>query len=76
MIILLCAFDFAFADSKYHPILFQLTTDKANYFEGEKITFLITITNTDKEKSYPVLLPHTQNVGQKLFYFNAYVLAP
>jgi len=72
MIILLCAFDFAFADSKYHPILFQLTTDKANYFEGEKITFLITITNTDKEKSYPVLLPHTQNVGQKLFYFNAY----
>lgn len=72
MTILLYAYDFAFADSKYHPISFQLTTDKANYFEGEKITFLITITNTDKENSYPVLLPHTQNVGQKLFYLNAY----
>lgn len=57
---------------KYHPISFVLSTDKESYFEGEKITFNITITNTDKEKSHPVLLPHTQNVGQKLFYLNAY----
>lgn len=57
---------------KYHPISFVLSTDKESYFEGEKITFKITITNTDKEKSHPVLLPHTQNVGQKLFYLNAY----
>jgi hypothetical protein len=62
----------AWADLKYHPVSFVLSTDKEIYYEGEKITFNITITNTDKENSYPVLLPHTQNVGQKLFYLNAY----
>lgn len=62
----------AWADSKYHPVSFVLSTDKDTYYEGEKITFFITITNTDKDNSYPVLLPHTQNVGQKLFYLNAY----
>lgn len=63
---------FAFADLKYHPISFILSTDKESYYEGEKITFFITITNTDKERTHPVLLPHTQNTGQKLFYLNAY----
>lgn len=62
----------AFGDLKYHPISFILSTDKESYFEGEKITFNITITNTDKVNSNAVLLPHTQNVGQKLFYLNAY----
>lgn len=62
----------ASADLKYHPIKFKLSTEKELYEEGEKITFLITITNSDKEKSYPVLLPHTQNTGQKLFYLNLY----
>ena len=62
----------AYADMKYHPIAFKLNTEKEIYEEGEKITFLITITNTDKQKSYPVLLPHTQNVGQKLIYLNLY----
>ncbi len=62
----------AFADLKYHPIKFKLTTDKDSYYEGEKITFLITIINTDNQNTYPVLIPHTQNVGQKLFYLNAY----
>ena len=61
-----------FADSRYSPIRFELHTDKESYYEGEKITFNITIINTDKEKSYPVLLPHTQNIGQKLFYLNVY----
>ena len=61
-----------FADSRYSPIRFELHTDKESYYEGEKITFNITIINTDKEKSYPVLLPHTQNIGQKLFYLCAY----
>ncbi len=60
------------ANLKYHPISFLITTDKESYYEGEKITFNITITNTSKEFSYPVLLPHTQNVGQKLFYLNVY----
>jgi hypothetical protein len=62
----------AFGNLKYHPISFILSTDKESYYEGEKITFFITITNNDKERALPVLLPHTQNVGQKLFYLNAY----
>lgn len=62
----------AFGNLKYHPISFILSTDKESYYEGEKITFFITIKNNDKERTLPVLLPHTQNVGQKLFYLNAY----
>lgn len=62
----------AMANLKYHPVSFVISTDKDSYYEGEKITFNITITNTSKEFSYPVLLPHLQNVGQKLFYLNVY----
>jgi hypothetical protein len=62
----------AMANLKYHPVSFVLSTDKESYYEGEKITFNITITNTDRENTHPVLLPHTQNTGQKLFYLNAY----
>lgn len=65
-------FNDAFADLKYHPVTFTINTDKESYYEGEKITFYITITNTDKENSQPVLIPHTQNFGQKLFYLNLY----
>jgi hypothetical protein len=64
--------NYAWANLKYHPVSFVLHTDKDSYYEGEKITFNITITNTSKENTYPVLLPHTQNIGQKLFYINAY----
>ncbi|HNX21505.1 MAG TPA: hypothetical protein PKG88_04005 [Bacteroidales bacterium] len=72
-LLLIWAFSFnLFADLKYHPIKFELSTEKEYYYEGEKITFFITITNTDKEKTHPVLIPHTQNVGQKLFYLNLY----
>ena len=62
----------AIADLKYNPVSFILSTDKESYYEGEKITFYITITNNDKERTLPVLIPHTQNIGQKLFYLNAY----
>jgi hypothetical protein len=55
----------ALADMKYHPIRFVLSTSGESYYEGGKITFNITITNTDKTHSYPVLLPHTQNTGSK-----------
>lgn len=57
----------SFADLKYEPIRFNLKTEKESYYEGEKITFIISITNIDKSKAYPVLLPHTQNTGNKLF---------
>jgi predicted transcriptional regulator len=60
------------ADLKYHPITFKISTDKPSYYEGEKITIYITIKNTSKENTYPVLIPHTQNTGQKLFYLTAY----
>lgn len=62
----------AWANLKYQPVSFVLSTEKESYYEGEKITFFITITNNDKERTIPVLLPHTQNIGQKLFYLNAY----
>lgn len=62
----------AYAYLIYSPISFNLSIDKDCYYEGEKITFNITITNTDKNNTYPVLIPHTQNVGQKLFYLNVY----
>lgn len=57
---------------RYHPISFVLSTDKAQYYEGEKITFHLTITNTDATHIYPVLIPNTQNTGPKLLYLNVY----
>ena len=72
LIYFILVFNILFANLQYHPIRFTLSTDKESYYEGEKITFYITITNSDKEKTYPVLLPHTQNVGQKLFYLKVY----
>ena len=62
----------ACADLPYMPIRFELRTDKASYYEGEKITFLLTMRNIDKEKAYPVLLPHTQNTGNKLLCLQAF----
>lgn len=63
---------YAFAYLRYQPISFELSTDKDSYYEGDKITFTITITNNDAERTLPVLVPHTQNTGQKLFYLSAY----
>lgn len=54
------------------PVSFHIRSDKEFYYEGEKMTFYITITNRDKNNAYAVLLPHTQNTGQKLFYFSLY----
>ena len=65
-------FNQSFANLIYQPISFAIQTDKESYYEGEKITFNVIITNTDRNNSHPVLIPHTQNVGQKLFYLNAY----
>jgi len=64
--------ELSFANLKHHPISFVISTDKESYYEGEKITFNISITNTSKEFTYPVLLPHLQNVGQKLFFLTIY----
>lgn len=62
----------ACANLIHHPVSFAISTDKESYYEGEKITIFITITNTSTENTYPVLLPHLQNTGQKLFYVSIY----
>jgi hypothetical protein len=54
------------ADLPYMPLQFALTTSKTIYTEGEKIDFYLCIKNTDKQKAYPIALPHTQNIGKKL----------
>lgn len=70
--LLLLISSMAKADLKYQPIQFAISTEQESYYEGEKITFNITITNTSTEVSYPVLVPHTHNVGLKLFYLNVF----
>lgn len=65
-------FNVAQAEIKPGEISFELRTEKESYYEGEKITFFITITNRDQLHAHPVLLPHSQNAGQNLFYLNAY----
>jgi hypothetical protein len=52
------------ADMKYHSISFVLSVDKESYYQGEKITFLITISNTDKESRLMALV-------SKLFFEDA-----
>lgn len=54
------------------PLSFELTTSKNVYEEGEMITFILTITNTDKIKTYPVITPGSQNSGLKLIYIEVY----
>lgn len=62
----------AIADMPYMPLSFTLTTDKDVYEEGERVTFILTITNTDKSKTYPVITPGSQNSGLKLIYIEVY----
>ena len=72
IIIFLHSISEAYADIAYQPLSFKLSTEKDSYYEGEKVTFIISITNTDTDNSHPILLPHTQNTGHKLFYLNLY----
>lgn len=60
------------ADLPYMPVSFIVSTAKESYYEGERVEFIMTITNNDTSKAYPILIPHTQNTGQKLIYFNVY----
>lgn len=57
------------ADIPFMPFKFELTTEKSEYLEGEQINFIVSITNTDKKNTHPVLIPANQNTGAKLFYF-------
>ncbi len=68
LILTFCQVTNGLADLHYNPFSFALSADKDSYYEGEKITFMLTIKNTDKEKAYPILLPRTQNSGIKIYY--------
>lgn len=74
LIILLftCVSLFAYADMPYMPLSFHLTTTKEIYEEGEMVEFVLTITNTDKNKTYPVVTPGSQNSGLKLIHLDIY----
>jgi hypothetical protein len=62
----------AYADFKYLPLKFELKSDKEMYNEGEKISLRIRISNTDKTRQFPVLIPKAKNNGAKLFYMQVY----
>lgn len=72
LLILLSSVTSLYADLKPIYLRFSISTDKESYYEGEKINIFIKIKNIDKENSRPVLLPHTQNTGQKLFTLNVF----
>lgn len=60
------------ADAPYFPIKFELTTASNNYFEGDKIEFILKIKNTDTKKSYPIITPGRVGDGLKLIYLRVY----
>lgn len=64
----------AHADLPYMPLQFELIGDKTIYTEGDILKFTLRITNRDKERSYPVMIPGQTNSGKKLIYFTAYTI--
>lgn len=73
---ILFLFVFSFRDLKadlpYMPISFKLSTNKKVYQVGEPIQFKLTIINNDSRKSYPIVVPGSQNKGNKLITLNAF----
>lgn len=55
------------ADMPYQPFSFIIKSEKDTYYEGEKILFHLIIKNTDKSKSFPLLIPGA-NSGKKIVY--------
>jgi hypothetical protein len=60
------------ADLPYTPVTFKLRTGKTVYQVGERVDFRLMVYNRDKNKSYPIVLPGTQNKGQKLIQLRFY----
>ncbi len=54
------------------PVTFKLQTGKTVYQVGERIDFRLKVYNNDKNKFYPIVLPGTQNKGQKLIQLRFY----
>lgn len=61
-----------YADLPYMPVFFKLSTSKSTYRPDERIEFRLKIYNSDKTRSYPIVLPGTQNSGQKLIRLGFY----
>lgn len=74
-LLLLCIAGFCYADLPYKPLRFSLATDQESYKEGDRVTFILTITNTDKDSSYPVLVPGGQEGAQDLYALSIYDIA-
>jgi hypothetical protein len=60
------------ADLPYTPVTFKLQTSKSVYQVGERIDFRLKVYNNDKNRSYPIVLPGSQNKGQKLIQLRFY----
>ncbi len=60
------------ADLPYTPVSLKLQTNKVVYQPGERIEFRLKVYNSDKTRSYPIVLPGTQNKGQKLIQLRFY----
>jgi len=60
------------ADLPYMPVSFKLQSNKSVYQPGERIEFRLIVYNSDKTRSYPIVLPGTQNKGQKLIQLRFY----
>lgn len=63
-----------YADLPYKPLKFELLAAKHEYTEGDILKFTLRITNTDKEKTYPVMVPGSYNSGKKLIHLAAYTI--
>lgn len=60
------------ADLPYTPVTFKLFSNKPVYQVGERMVFRLKIYNNDKTRSYPIVLPGTQNKGHKLIQLRFY----
>ncbi|MCB0697895.1 MAG: hypothetical protein KDC07_11050, partial [Chitinophagaceae bacterium] len=62
------------ADMVYMPLKFELTTPTPVCYEWETISFNLRITNTDKDSTWPVMIPGPTNDGRKLLYMSVYTV--
>jgi len=71
-VFIFCSVSLLQADLPYTPVYFKLQTSKTVYQVGERIEFRLKVYNRDKNRSYPIVLPGTQNKGQKLVQLRFY----
>lgn len=72
VVLVFCGVSRLQADLPYIPVFFKLQTSKTVYQPGERIDFRLKVYNRDKTRSYPIVLPGSQNKGQKLIQLQFY----